>query len=146
MTFCLDLSRCRWVEPGAVPQQRRAELPAEGHLPKPAAPSEGKPITAHSEGHMPCGPTPIHLCVGPQVNLLPELMQAFSDTGGGACLFLNRPHLTGKWRCQSQPEPETDPVQSLFLENIQPTQVATPASGSMPSLHIVKNFSRHHML
>lgn len=61
-TFCLLLSRCGWVEPAAVPQQRRAELPAEGLLPALAAPSEGEPITACSEGHMPCGPTPTHLC------------------------------------------------------------------------------------
>lgn len=43
-------------------QQRRAELPAEGLLPTPAAPSEGKPITARSDGHMARRPTPTHLC------------------------------------------------------------------------------------
>lgn len=36
-----------------------------------------------------------HLQPHQRVNLLPEVMQAFSDAGGGTCLFLSSPHLTG---------------------------------------------------
>ncbi|XP_034528958.1 cadherin-like and PC-esterase domain-containing protein 1 [Notolabrus celidotus] len=36
-----------------------------------------------------------HLQLHQMVNLLPELMEAFSDAGGGLCQFLTRLHLTG---------------------------------------------------
>ncbi len=39
--------------------------------------------------------THLCLCVS-QVNLLPEVMEAFSDAGGGLCQFYTRSHLTGE--------------------------------------------------
>lgn len=110
--FCLHLSRCGWVEHVAVSEHRWAKLPAEGLLSTLAAPSKGKPIIAHtdrSHGPRPDFNSPV--CFSQQVNLLPELMQAFSDAGGGACLFLSLPHLTGEWDCVSLLQPK----QEIFL-------------------------------
>lgn len=54
--------------------------------------------------------SPVSLC--PQVNLLPGLMEAFSDAGGGLCHFYTRSHLTGEseesHRKQSTGEHETE--------------------------------------
>ena len=76
-------------------QQFRAELSEESLVLSPAATSEGEshlfqPITERLGSHL----TPVSL--RPQVNLIPGLMDAFSDAGAGLCHMSTWSHLKGE--------------------------------------------------
>lgn len=89
---------CRkWVEPVAVSQQCRAQLSQKNVLPSPAETSEGETdLFSQSQTGVPSVSSHLLLRLCPQVNLIPELMDAFSDVGGGLCLLFARLDLTGE--------------------------------------------------
>lgn len=82
-------------------QYFREELFEENLLLSPAASSDGETYldTASSQSQAKCQLslfelTCLPLC--PQVNLIPALMEAFSDAGGGLCHFFSYSHMTGE--------------------------------------------------
>lgn len=100
-SLCLHGYRCAWVEPVAVSQYFREELFEKNLLLSPAASSDGETHldTASSQSQAKCHLsiselTCLSLC--PQVNLIPGLMEAFSDAGGDLCHFYSHSHLTGE--------------------------------------------------
>lgn len=79
-----------------MPQHVRAELSEEDLLLSPAASSDGEPLLSCLCQLTACLMTYQLNCVCAQVNLLPGLIEAFSNVGGGLCHFYTHFQLTGK--------------------------------------------------